>query len=1647
MICPDFKNPIEKQQFLEIESIFGNNVSSWLWHFNNGHPLNKTSSGEDSVLFKEIYDIVGNKKTAMLLKAQIYQKGFIAQEPTLKEFTDQFMPKKITVSHSVHPKKLEYGSVHRAMVEEAIGNMITGKKIKAGDHRNEVRFEFEDEQQNYEVAKSKALKINEQYGQGTATLDTRNPKSITMFVNFKPETIIEQLTLETELARQRMIDQNESDMFTRQIEGNWQTNDEGNVIPYTEYDTRDYMPLNVSNQTFSFPNTFDEFLAEKQAQLKQLEDTQNRLRKEAKASKRNQEIINKLNDLRFRITALKTTINNVKRDGLFSVAFSEMVKSDFERIEKLLQNNDGDSLLEAKRMIDYYISVGIMDRDGNSNPLFAAEGISLADAPDDIKNALVKASTKAEEYNDIYIEKLKDVAYQTLINHPNYAKLYPDDISMSQLFEKVDDIDYFSEYFLSVDFTFTGNDSILAQIIKELFERKLLEKIAVAKGIIENIDDLLPRVNRLLIEMGEYRRDFLTAGRKIPLYSIFYQKNDLGNLTPALIDKFSQDWYNFVSSISFAVDQAWKSGKTYDEVNSAKYKEIHKKGRLFDITKLPSLFSTHTAFKGSKVPWANTTDEQAYINELVSEMGQTKFDEIVEQQIIKLDEYNSYVAMFRNDLIKQYGSFNQNVKDELEREVFSRSPLRALFANKDGMVTGNSGNTYSVTLEFSMYIPKKGLQRMYNDDFSVIENNPLLLQFWGVMREAVRNINESVPFKAKYATSILSMNQGILEAVIDKRIGQKSKLVSLAGIKEITYNALHNTFSTKNNDFDEDLLAKENDQNKVNDSKFKSVTDRISSRVEKETEEASSILNLKLNNTTMVDLNTASPEMIEYLARLFNVKATRSMVISAVNRGITPYATDIYIVRAIRAEVGRQEMLKETLNLPKVLKYYLAQAAHYDAANEIIPMLGGLKNLYNQIKTKSGSKRVRAEKRMNEWFDRVIRGYRVRENPQKGILVLSTEEKKERARLLRMIKRSSSQQEIDKYNEEIEKLGSHINVNSIWNVINSLIVFNGLTYNIRSSMFNYTYGYLQSMFIDQLGDHWTPGNFQAAFNFVLGKGRKNLYKTGGKLFPGWKEHAKQIEIAQLFINKSYIINDMRNEKQKASTNLGKKEFGGGAKNILKPYYISVTAVEWRNQTANILSVLMDAEIEDIHGNKHKVFDGNKFTCYEHTSGKLKLKAEFAKPENIENWENMNGDQFKTFHISASSAIRKVQGDYSPIGGMMVKSGRIGKTAMIFQTWLPMVLWTRYGKGKNLASGTNRKRPIYRRHNPFTLAMLAGVVTTAFVATNLPMVAGATIGTLIAATIVRRFAKNISVKPDINYAMELVMTMKALTMKTLGIPTNLILRSLPINIKSRKELLKPNIEKDFGLKLEDAKAMQFILTEIAVVLNAIMMKMAVVAALNCDEKTISCERRMKIKNFLDNTFTRIIAETAFYLNPLKIIQNFRDGSFLMYLDKVGGFLPAVNKFLEGEDIIMSGEYTGESRLLRLADKTLVPSILSINHLSPIFDSSVRKKISDDPGYLLDVAMPHQIDYTANDFFDVTFSTDRQKADRNIENKRAKLKRKLKRQGYSDEYINRMKNQNHPTVAQYIADVKRKVDKGELPQSLANQQIQNFINNNK
>lgn len=1310
--------------------------------------------------------------------------------------------------------------------------------------------------------------------------------------------------------------------------------------------------------------------------------------------------------------------------------------SDMYLIDDLLSKDPSiENIFTAEYLINTFETFS--DYSAKDNPFLNTKDISKI--PQDVLNVLDKLRGKVESYKARVIKAKQDYLLDQIENSAKLKSLYPEkqvEEIRDLILKDTKDINFLSKYFLSIDKSFTEQDSILSQLIREELDKKRSLNKSYAATLIQRLNKLVPAVQKKLIDKGYSlnirRLSFLFSDVN---YSIFRQKTKFGNNTDKLISKFSKDWfdaqksffknfYNEYHDITIAQD-----ADALNDLLVRKYNWLNEHTEFLDLSQVPEIIN-HPEFSNFKEHFKPEKSE-SYKQEVISKIGEYNYNKLVEDQIIKIQDFIANSSRQVQYILDSNGVDSiEELPDELRNSInismLINSPFDFIQSHKEnnkGQIPYLKGKFQS-HLRYNTFFPKKTLERYdlntgkshiedsgyYDKNFEEIEKDSDLLEFWEILNEMTLFINTTLSDGTKNLTSnsLPHMKKLITDILLDKdiRIGSKFSYLFTS-----TKDTIKNLFSTKVSDI------KVDDIDGINNSHIKSVQDDLRILLKTEKLKLKRLFDIELNADTSINISSIGVDFQKYLVEIANLETVDEL--------ITTYGKEINLNSFMRENLINRIVNQQTLNLPVMMRAFMDMASEYKSQKDSLSKISIYKDLYEGIKKDNNDNidrpvskirnfierkrrekgltdnRVRANQKLNAWFNSRVRNLEDKEvwvnftkifSPIWDVKNRGEEEKEfikeikiELKRIEEEISKTKDPEKLSKLKYEklelqkvVDNTGRDYTLASVYNsVINRLLIFTGIGYSLTAPLTNRIQGLITGLINDN-GFINKEGNFYIANSFINKKGLRYV--------PGNKKYKNEIKKTRLFINKLDVIQDAANEIDRAKNDSGFT----GIMRRLSPFYLT-EYVEWHNQVPQILSILMDETIKDENGNEVYVFDGKGFPAHridEH--GEIVLKTEFATKENIDRWENFSDEKITDLKVRIMDTISVLNGDYSRTGSTYIKKYALGKSAMVFKTWLPNFLWRRLAY-KQTSINLN-KRDFNGFYTGSFLSKKTNVAATSLITTGLIAmgVAGSPLGLILAGTLAPGLVgvsvfKSLQAKrlgEDIKVISQLLATLKAVTLKMIG---------LPINIVSGKNLIESYQFNELDVSDAEKENIKALVTEITILLSLTLIKLFIEALLADHEddepKTLGNGQKNPYQykeprsileentyNLLTNQITKMVNDSGLILSSDALYDLGTSTTILNWIKRGEKLEQSIKQYVKGEDVITRGVNVGESKVWNTLSKTFLPSMFR-SPLSLGFESM------------------YESDWTPDDYMSTWFYTDYKRDRKRIENQRSVAREEL------------------------------------------------------
>lgn len=1321
----------------------------------------------------------------------------------------------------------------------------------------------------------------------------------------------------------------------------------------------------------------------------------------------------KLKDLKLKLEGDLYDLHN--DPDIFEKTMS-IFNKDISLIDNILSTRETpsvDNIHFAEDIINYFDVITDYSSTNTDNDFVDVKNISSIDPSikeglNKLRSKVLEQKTKLQTAKEAYLIKAIDESQKLKSMFPNKQL---EEIKEMLLSPKKD-ISLISLLFGTVEEDFSGNETLLASLVRKELEDSRNKNKSFASGLIQSINFLQDPVKKKLITMG-YGLSIKGLNSLVSEvnYDLFYQKTNKGNKTGRLVNKFSHTWFSSIISFNRNNNDAIKEAflnQDYAAVNQAlvdKYHWLNDNTDFIQIGKLPEIIS-NPEFSHYSASFKIAEADQ-YKKDLIAKIGQYEYNKIVQLQTEYIEDYNLLIREELSTVLSSHGvtspgDLPQEAIDNFNKFAKRHSPFEFINSHNSGQegrvdyTTGTLGAQYQSHLKFNTYIPKEKVQRVgpdtstytvdsdyYDKDFSRIEQDDDLRQFWETMSEAAIYMNSTLSDANTTLghNSLPMMKQSTTDLLLNKNTGLLNK--SGAILRETGQTLKDLVSASKSNIISDDV-------SEVSKGAMETIQSDVNARHKVVMMQLSTLLNRDLSGKAKIDLSKSSVEVQKIFERVTN--KTTQEIINDHGTAVSPNILKEYLTN--------QVMEEQTFNLPVMMRAYLDMVSEYKAQKEALPEISIYKGLYdglkmekknskllgvsipsisnirdmisrNRNKTGLEDKRWMAQLRMKSWVNKNVKGVTDKESWGKlgGVNYTAEEKKFKKAaeeylnslntRLANTTDPDEHTQistEIDEVKDSIDNLGKVYALSAIYEtLVNRASVFVGLGFNFKAQVANRFQGWWQGM-INDTGRYWPQGAFYSANAFINRKGLRRI--------PGAHSYRNEIKKTRLLIEKLNTLQDATNELDRAKRDSGIR----GKTKMLNPYYL-IEYTEWHNQVPQILSILSGQSIVDKTGRSVPIFNGSGFPAFNIEKGQLVLKPEFDTEDNRASWVNFSNQESSDLKTKISHTIATLNGDYSKTGGTFAKRSAVGRTLMMFKTWLPKQVLLRFGLNQtDLALGIKDFDGAYSGglKSPKTRTATAALLTGA-IATSATMGLGLGFAIPMGLGLVGYSTwTNYKARKD-GENLE--------TMKQLGLAGKALLRKglgLPINSLLGKNLIKDQDFSSLNLTDNEKQNFQFIVNELTGLLYLTLMKVMMKSMSGDDEedepKTINGQpnpyygKSQKSKseksfyNLMENNITRLIGDATLLLNPNETFKTmFHPAGAESWFTKIEGISDGLKRTLiTGDDTLATGPNAGKSKLGQSLKSASMPGIFNEWTQGDFGSFGFSKQMEEDqnPGEVMD-----------------------------------------------------------------------------------------------
>lgn len=997
----------------------------------------------------------------------------------------------------------------------------------------------------------------------------------------------------------------------------------------------------------------------------------------------------------------------------------------------------------------------------------------------------------------------------------------------------------------------------------------------------------------------------------------------------------------------------------------------------------PSLLSHITdnpEFADLKGNFVHTPEEiKAHEDQIKSIVGEDYYNKLMDSQEKKISDYMIQAKNYQQMLLDREGitdpeQLPQSAKDQFVIWKAQNSPFHAAEYLRTNLPVRVNTNDYHANFDYSDHIPLKVDQNgkdlnHYDKNYAEIEKNPTLLGFHEFMTKTLKDMYSKFDYDQQQELSLGSvplMERKRGEIFMDKNL---SFFQAISKVFRDWWDHFKGGFGIRVQD--QFNYAKINPNTglpdyKVNDSFIKQNLRGIQDLFTIKKTKFLNEYNIGRGDTNgkLENINKFTSLPLSSFRSMSNAGLQDDLNILNKFTGKTysyqdlrdQYGDSIPIGKIIYQNAQHEIAQNKSFDLPTILKYFSHLTAQYAARREALPLAELVKNHYQSIKNqvtqntddpiinyKDGNNqlnglRTNANKQFDNWFERVILGKqglvkhfgimkagdRLTSEENQSFLnkffsgianatnfdgkIYDIQEKKVLAQIEEAQRGLGSSEEDQKAYNELQSIKENLGKDAALSATLSSVLmftrFKMLAYNLSSGINNFIDGQVANTISAASGNYFphdylyevTPGDMF----------RSDLMK---QINPGMM--SEKVAKAYWIARKMDIFQDNTNELQKASSD-------SPVSNLNKfAMYYNMGKSEQYNQMPVVVATLKSHELIGENGERSNVWDALHGVYNADTKQwDVSLKPEFATEENKKSWEEFNGQDYFNYKTKARQVIRDTHSHgLDPTAGMMAKSSILGQALTMFKTFLPREYYKRYAVPQdNIAAGIQDFKGRYRSHTGTTASIQGGI--SGGLLFGLPGFIG---GSALGAVLGSKYGTDTALD-TLSQTLEVN---KILFKKLMGMPINPISRML-----TGKNLIDTTIHDDVNNKFKFSKQdfanfkanMQSMSVQIAYLGLLFMTK-----AIFWDDKDKSNSLSRETHNLLANRLLQLSGTANLYLNPVETGSTVLAIPTLQMFKNVGTTLQAVDKFMKGEDTLISGPNAGHSRLMGDLRKDFVPGI--------------------------------------------------------------------------------------------------------------------------
>lgn len=1123
-------------------------------------------------------------------------------------------------------------------------------------------------------------------------------------------------------------------------------------------------PYSVNDDTdiFEIPQSLGDWVKSRMAVLNNLKKLHNRYYK----MDRKNPNLSKINRA---IEQIESQIEEVKDKD--PVTIRDSVKLEFENLKVLLdlaKNNpvDAMSIMENndinKRIQDlrfYFLKRDANDRPYNSNLVSASFYDDFREffgsvRPEEMKDIEDTIESLTRTYADI-----KSTIIQSGFLNNTYVKQHIQTKKLSQdnieeVLQKIEAGEFEVSTLASKFLGLGSGGGILGQLLYLKKEEAAAKENAYVGNELSKMMPIWEKIKNLKDSNGEY------------VINKLFQKDRFGVVIKnRLISKFSDSFSSLTKQIyaernNFQTTKNSRDYAIWQKMEKDAYDRI-------DIRKFPAVYKAYSNDKRFAKFFQGITEEQAneYDKMLLENLGPIQYQIEVEKSLEMLDDYIHGIK----------------TGDLTPRQEEIRNP----FAYLDNFYSDNYDKINNKTGQFSeptytRFVPKFGNPDYYNKDFKEVEDNQDLTDFYISAYKLSTEYNN--PTFQSEGVNVGMLELQTFEDMLDRGAYEDLNFFGRvsANIKALARQRKQKYADSALANIDDRLSTPGHDRQRLVVGYSGEVRNRLATIKEtlknlspeqliqraKDLGINTNIEPKDLYRLTKKDKvkNRLYYDLVESIARAKLNQTTSSNIMESIYQS-SYMAAD---VRARRSVTSTLEMFKDIANVASISK----GANREDVKNtNIYNMLnmwgqsnvygekfaGDMKNMGNDIDTKiakyklgnwrikSGGDKI-AEKEIrdiidksdfaNETFEFEYGGNKY--NVVNGKFYKNKTIKHNKATNTTTIEGDIN---IKEFKEAYLKskldnnIGTPVTVGSLLLGYMDNVRAIQLGFSPRAGVKNRLAGMSQTMTAAASGRFdFDINDYHTARRFLRGV---NTRMYASKL--GWDINRNNPKYQQVQMLEQ-LISNLQLEQNRADELAMEAKFNSGdtssmadsLSNFMMDF--AMNNPEKHNQLEIAVAIMMNTEIEDKHGNKHKFFNPQTMSFTMYKPGTLELKDEFDTPMNKDLWEKFQSHKDSEGNLHSNSiamttkiraTIEKTQGNYNSNDIVMVQNSVGGKlmtmyTRYLFENtnlqWGTQFVDLRTGdlhiKGRKVAMFEHTPTALAYLTSNFTLPILSASITLA-----------------------------------------------------------------------------------------------------------------------------------------------------------------------------------------------------------------------------------------------------------------------------------------------------------------------------------------------